>query len=419
MMAQGILFNERGSILFMVFLCSLFISVLGLTAYYVANTELTEASRKYETTKALYLAEGGIERAVVEITSGAADGWDNEVAGADGEMGTGDDGILSFGEKVDCTSLQGGYETVESNEVTTGDRLNHYLGHYDVRIVDGRRPGESPGKCNRIIIASEGVSTKNAMRRVEAEVELWELQLPPALVYIDDPNMDVDFTGNTSLLDGKDTNPNMTPGPGPHVAAILVPRWENSLQIIEDLKDHQCDQVLGVGNMTGGYPCTPSVKDLGSFNLTGFNLNKFKAKDLPKLETLINNEIPGGNYDGTEMIGAPDNYLITRCTGDIHITGQFDGYGVLIVDGDVDITGQGCWYGVIIVKGKYVKIAGGGNGFHLFGTMLCMGQATLTDMVEFNFYGASQSAYSTYTVNKVRDCVRTVTVSRWRQMVAM
>lgn len=418
-MLQRVHFDEKGSILFMVLLCSLFISVLGLTAYYVANTELTEASKKYETTKALYLAEGGIERAVLEITAGANDGWDDEVAGADGEEGTEDDGILSFGGKVDCTSLPGGFETAESEEVTKSNLLGHYLGHYDVRIVDSRRPGESPGKCNRIVIESEGFSTKNEKRRVEAEVELWELQLPPTLVYIDDPKMDVDFTGNTSLLDGKDTNPNNTPGPGPHVPAMLVPRWETRTIIIEDLKDHQCDQVLGVGNMDGGYPCTPSVLDLGNFNPTGFNPNKFRTKDFPKLETLINNRIVGGNYDGTEMIGAPDNYLITLCTGDIHITGQFNGFGVLIVDGDLDITGQGCWYGVIIVKGRYVKMAGGGNGFHLYGTLMCMGQATFADDVEFNFYGASQSAYSTYTVNKVQDCVRTVTVSRWRQTASM
>jgi Tfp pilus assembly protein PilX len=419
-MFRRIFSNEKGNVMFMVLLCSVLITVLGVTSYFVATTELTESSHKYEEAKALYLAEGGLERAVLEMKTGVGNGWDDEVAGADGDIGTSDDGILSFGSQVDCFSNTHDQTTVDNTAVDgEGSSVwSRYLGYYDVRIVDGRRPGESPNKCNRVIIASEGISTRNAKRRVEAEVELWELQLPPAHVYIDGIYQDTDFNGNESTLDGKDTNPDGSAGPGPHVAAVLTTTWEVAEDVRDQVKLNQCDQILGYGNLYGTEPCYPSVYDLHQWNPTGFNPRKFKGKDLPKLESLVNNRISGGSYSTTLSIGAPDNYLITSCSGDLHLTGQFDGWGVLIVDGNFSMTGQGHWYGLIIVKGNTVHLSGGGTGFHLHGTLMCMGPGSLTDECDYRFCGSTDSAYSTHTINKVQESVRTVTVSRWRQLVS-
>lgn len=406
-MLKKIALSEDGSVFLMVFFCAVLISVLGVTAYYVANTELTQASKKYEMAKALYLAEGGLERAIGEMVAGIDNGWDDEVAGADAQVGTGDDGILNFGSQVDCHAYG------------EGDAAwSRYLGHYDVKIVDGRRPGESPGKCNRVIIGSEGVSTKNFKRRVEAEVELWELHLPQALVYIDGQEMDTKFDGNAFMLDGKDTNPDESSGPGPDVPAILVSRWQDVSPIRGEISGNQCDQVLGVGNLYGDNPCTPSVLDLGSWNPNNFNPNKFRSKDLPKLETMVNNTISGGTYADHTTIGSEDEYLITQCTGDLHISGQFYGYGVLIVEGNLVVTGRGRWDGLIVAK-NHARMSGGGNGFHLYGTLLVMDESGDDSEDEFRFSGQADGFYSTQTVTRVQESVRTVVVNRWRQTVGM
>lgn len=399
----------------MAMFCMVLVSVLGLTALYVANTELTESSKKYEMAKALYLAEGGLERAILELQSGLGNGWDDEVVGVDGEMGTVDDGILSFGDQVDCFAYTTGEDVYQ--EGGTG-YWNSYLGHYDVKIVDGRRPGESPDKCNRVIIGSDGISTKNFKRRVEAEVELWELILPECFIYINGYGMDTKFDGNAFLLDGKDTNPDGSPGVGPDVPAILVPRWDDANTIRNEVGNNQCDQVLGVGNLYGDNPCTPSVSDLGSRNPTNFNSYQFWAHDLPKLEGMVSHEISGGTYAGHTTIGAPDDYLITKCTGDLHTSGQFFGYGILIVEGDWVNTGKGEWHGVVIVKNE-CRMSGGGNGFHIFGMLLIMDSSGDDGTEEFRFSGQADGFYCTQTITRIQDSVRTLSVNSWRQTAGL
>lgn len=398
----------------MVFFCGLMISVLGLTAYYVANTELTQSSKKYEVAKALYLAEGGIERAILELKGGMKDGWDDEVAGADGDLGTEDDGILSFGSKVNC------YSHGESDGLSTGgtEYWNRYLGHYDVKLVDGRRPGESPGKCNRVVVGSDGISTKNFKRRVEAEVELWELKLPEALVYIDGRSIEAKFDGNAFLLDGKDTNPDGSSGDSLNVPAILVPAWQEVGTIKAEIKDYQCNKVLGVGNLDGTDPCDPSVTDLGSWNPNGFNPNRFKSRDLPKLESMVNNVIAGGTYAGQYTIGGPDNFLITKCRGSLHITGPLTGYGVLIVDGDLVVTGTALWYGLVIVRNE-ARMSGGGCRFHLYGTLIILNGSGLDNAPEFQFSGQSDAFFCRKTITKIQDSVQTLVVNTWRQSAGM
>ena len=117
-MFKGTIFNERGGVLFAVALSAVAMIMLGVTAFYLANTEVTSSGAKFEKAKALYLAEAGLARAIVEMTSGMDDGWEDEIAGADGETGTCDDGILSFGASVHCTPFQEGYTTGESEEVS-------------------------------------------------------------------------------------------------------------------------------------------------------------------------------------------------------------------------------------------------------------------------------------------------------------
>ncbi len=415
-MRKDLFGNEGGSALIFVMFFVLMISVLGLTTFYLTNTELTATGSKYEKAKALYLAEGGLERAVLELEHGIGNGWDDEVVGADAQSGTDDDGIMDFGSKVDC------FATASESQNGSGDS---YLGHYDVKIVDGRRPGESPGKCNRVIVGSDGISTKNFKRRVEAEVELWELVLPQCFVYIDGSGMDTKFDGNAFLLSGKDTNPArhdgggnpiyaQSDGPGPDVPAILVPGWQDANSIKGEVKNDQCDQVLGIGNMDGSNPCMPSVTDLGTWNPNGFNPNRFWGKDLPKLETMVNNVIAGGTYAGHTTIGAPDNYLVTKCTGDLHTSGQFYGYGILIIEGNWVNTGKGQWDGLVIVKNE-CRMSGGGNGFHIFGELLIMDSSGDDGNEEFRFSGSADGYYSTATITAIQNIVRTLVVNRWHQ----
>ena len=412
-MLTKILFNEDGNVIFMVLLFSILVTVLGLTSYYVATTELTQSSSKYETAKALYLAEGGLERALVEMTSGMDDGWDDEVAGVDGEKGTDDDGILSFGPTIYCEApLQGGYQA-ESEEVSSVDRSERFLGHYKVKVKDGRIPGRQTGVCNKAVLQSTGISSKDFKREVEAEIEIFDLPPSPSTVFVvpgptttDFP--DPDFSGQSWTIDGNDTNPDGTPGSGPSVPGIACNT--TVVPIINSLKDNQKDQVMGTGYDAATSPISPSIQ------ITDVEVNLIEI--VQKLKGMADNTITPGTYSSSGIFGSSSDYQITVCDGDLHLTGQMDGCGVLVVNGDFTMSGKGTWNGYIIVLGD-ARFTGGGNTFALYGTLMLGSSSRLASGgAHFDICGNSDLLYSTKTIENARTDVRTVTVNRWGSVAA-
>lgn len=392
--------NERGGMLFVVAFAAVLMMVCGVTAYYMATTEISAAGARSEKAKALYLAEAGLQRALVGMTSGMDDGWDDELAGEDGQDGTEDDGILSFGPEVDCYASGG------------ADLWTHYLGHYDVRIEDGRRPDQQSGSCNKVILGSTGVSIKNFKKRVEAEVEIFDLPQPPATVFMvgrynETLFPDPDFSGQAFMIDGNDMNPDGTPGPGASVPGLASNG--PATPIVDALRDNQKDQVKGTGYDETTSPITPSVQQTG----TQVNLTQIAQK----LKGMADNIIAPGTYSTFTGYGGPGDYQITVCDGDLHLSGQIEGRGVLVVTGDFKMSGQGRWDGYIIAL-NHARFVGGGTSFHLYGALMIGNSSGLDYVAEFEITGNSDLSYSTETIEKARTDVRTVSINHWRSLAA-
>ena len=410
-MLKNALFNERGGVLFAVALSAVAMIMMGVTAFYLANTEVTSSGAKFEKAKALYLAEAGLARAIVEMTSGMDDGWNDEIAGADGETGTCDDGILSFGASVDCTPFQNGYTTTESDEVSNS-YWNRYLGHYDVRIEDGRRPGEQSGECNKAILGSVGVSSKDFKTRVEAEIEVFELPPPPSLVFMvgrynETTFPDPFYAGQSWWIGGEDRNLDDTGGPTvgkPGIGSNGVAQ-----PIVDALHDNQKDQVSGVGYDGGTSPPTPSVQQVG----TEVNLNEIAYK----LKGMADNIVSPGTYSSFTGYGSPTDYQITVCDGDLHLSGDIEGYGTLVVTGDFKMSGQGKWVGYIICL-NHARFTGGGTQFHLYGTLMIGNSSGLDYVAEFEITGNADLYYSSEAIENTQLAVKTVSINRWRRTAA-
>ena len=407
-MLQSIVWNEKGSVMFLVLFCTLCISVLGLTAYYIANTEVTESSERYEEAKALYLAEAGLQRAIAEMTSGMDDGWDDEVAGIDGEQGTEDDGILSFGPQVYCAPDQGDYTTNESDEISSPEIMSRLIGHYEVRIQDGRRPGQETGPCNKVVLASTGVSSKSFEKSVEAEIELFDLPRPPATVFIvpgakTSGFPDPDFHGQSWSINGNDTNTDGTPGIEPSLLGIASNASVGS--IVSALKDNQKDQVMGTGYDITTSPITPSIDEA--------SLEMNVTKIIKALRGMDHNPVAPGTYSSFTGFGGTDDYPITVCDGDLSLTGQVEGSGVLVVTGNLVVTGQGNWNGYILCQGD-ARFTGGGTGFHLYGCLMLGTSSGLESISNFTICGNADLSYSHEAVEQARADVRTVQVNYWR-----
>ena len=64
-------------------------------------------------------------------------------------------------------------------------------------------------------------------------------------------------------------------------------------------------------------------------------------------------------------------------------------------------------------------MSGGGNGFHLYGTILVMDQSGSDGDEEFRFSGQADGFYCTQTVTKIQDSVRGLVVNKWRQQAGL
>ncbi|UCE18364.1 MAG: hypothetical protein JSV84_16150 [Gemmatimonadota bacterium] len=410
-MFKGMIFNERGGVLFAVALSTVAMVMMGVTAFYLANTEVTASGAKFEKAKALYLAQAGLHRAIVEMTNGMDDGWQDEIAGADGTTGTSDDGILAFGPSVDCTPFQSGYSTGESDEVSSS-YWNRYLGHYDVRIEDGRRPGEQSGDCNKAILGSVGVSSKDFSTRVEAEIEVFELPPPPSLVFMigrynETVFPDPFFAGQSWWIGGEDRNLDDTGGPTvgkPGIGTNGVAQG-----IVDALNDNQKDQVSGIGYDPAASPPIPSVQHVD----TQVNLREIAYK----LKSMADNIVPPGTYATFTGYGSPTDYQITVCDGDLHLSGDIEGYGTLVITGDFKMSGQGKWVGYIICL-NHARFTGGGTQFHLYGTLMIGNSSGLDLLAEFEITGNADLLYSSEAIEKTRLAVKTVAIKSWRRMAA-
>jgi len=387
-MLKKVLLKEDGGVVLLIFFCATMITVLGVTAYYVANTELTEATKKYETAKAFYLAEAGLQRAFVEMDSGVDDGWNDELAGSDGEQGTDDDGILSFGPQVDCYAAN---EDADGSDTDmNAPFLKYYLGHYDVAIEDARRLDEKSGPCTKVILQSTGVSTKNFEKRID------DASFP-------DPN----FNGQSWMIDGNDTTPDGTPDGTPGSGAPILGIASNMsvTPVLSALKDNQLDQVKGVGYDETTDPITPSIEQID------LQVNLVETVDYLK-GVADNTVVPGTHSQFTGEFGSPDDYQVTVCDGDLHLSGQIEGYGVLVVTGNLTVSGQGTWHGYIFCL-EGATFTGGGQPFHLYGALLVGTTSADKTKAPFTISGQSDLYYSQQTVEQAQTDVVAAYFSYW------
>jgi Tfp pilus assembly protein PilX len=403
--------NERGGMIVIMAFAVVVMTVCGLTAYYLAGTELSASGTKFEKAKALYLAEGGLQRAITEMSSGLNDGWGDEIAGIDGTMGTDDDGILSFGPQVDCSAFKGELVT-DCNDVNETSYWDNYLGHYDVKVSDARPLEQQIGSTNKVILQSTGVSSKNVKRRIEAEIEIFDLPMPPSLVFMvgrynETVFPDPFFAGQSWLVDGKDTATDLTLTGQPSVPGIASNG--PAQPIMDELHDNQKDQVFGSGYDDSVSPPIPSVAQDGMMvNLT---------ETAQKLKGMADNLVPPGTYSTFTGYGSPDDYQITVCDGDLHLSGLIEGYGVLVVTGDLIMSGQGKWEGYIICL-NHARFTGGGNTFHLFGTLMIGNSSGLDYTAEFEITGNADLYFNIGNIEHARNDVRTVQINYWRSVAA-
>lgn len=371
--------RERGNILLLSFLLVTILVALA-SAHFATVFRSTRQSIYFSSLSELRrYAETGVNLALHELTfkTGKGDGhigaenWSPATSdfGRDGAAATGDegegDGIPTPGEpnlafaSVGTPSVGMGLVAHSSDSVWPNVR----------RIVGVASSPEAIGAVE--VYALENVNSVPGVGAVFVQ-----------------PGVVLDLNGNAFRISGTDTNPDGTKGPAPETSGIATtvgnPPGSNDSSLTDQISSKSADQITGLGG-------EPSINETEEIDFdTVFNW--FKAAPGKTL-------VAPGTYSGASWGSDKTNdYRVTYCTGDLHMSGASQGAGVLIVDGSLSVTGQFEFAGIVIVRGD-VKITGGGSKIHIYGSLF-VGKTLSTDDATLKVGGTADVIFSSKAITR-------------------
>lgn len=214
----------------------------------------------------------------------------------------------------------------------------------DVLTVDTTRVGSF------IRVASTATMVRPNEDPVSQEVQVFLRRrsvMPPvpAAIFINAPAT-FNFSGNSFLADGNDSNLDDTPGDCDPLPGLGLIDNTSRLNALGALSHSQRDNITGEG-------ADPSIAVLTN------------PPDLEEIVDLLtvhadrtytgDTKVSGSTASGWGSLADPQ---ITVVDGDLEVSGNGQGAGVLVVKGDVKMTGTFGWSGVVIVVGEVVSIRG-------------------------------------------------------------
>lgn len=164
-------------------------------------------------------------------------------------------------------------------------------------------------------------------------------------LYID-PAVPVILNGNNFLIDGHDTDPDDTPGPGPDQFGLATSQGaipgDNQALLLSQIGVQQLDNIQGQGG-------EPSIGETVPVDVDALFTHYATNPD---------QTVPPGSYSGvTWGDWALGNMVTTYVDGDLHLSGGSSSAGVIVVSGDLTLSSDATFAGLIIAKGD-VRITG-------------------------------------------------------------
>jgi hypothetical protein len=258
-------------------------------------------------TEVFYVAEAGLEHAVVEITPGTS--FDAFLAGPDGMLGTRDDGVFPFSEGPPHSFPSAPF-------------------HYDVRVA--RHSG------GLLDVTSSGSGRNGAVKVLAAIVARSPLPFTPGALYIDNA-ASVDLGSADFILSGLDHCVTDLPTAPTGTAAAVPGLATSSAGTTPELRRQlaqDAERVVGAGESPSiGATSAPDVQSI----VTACTQRSVHTSVAPTV--------------GTAVLGSVDAPQIAVAAHDLEVTGQLSGAGVLVVPGTLRISGGFSFAGLVVVLG--------------------------------------------------------------------
>ena len=343
--------DDKGIALIVVMLTmTLLLGLIG-GALFFTRIDLAITSNLKTGTQALYIAEAGLNHAIMIIPPG------------------------------------GNFPIPPSGLPLTGTFPPGSPTSYTVTAANDSEPDPNVDTNQIIILTAAGTGKDSAFRTIRAYIGRAPTFIPPGGIYAPGTAVDTSFSGDKFLVNGNDTNPDGTPGPNPAVPGISTSADSVRNAITNSLvSGGHTDQVIGLGN-------SPSVQT-SSVTLDPNQI----ANDLL---TYPHTTLSGGSYAGSIAFGTEALPQITNITGDVTIQGNAAGFGVLIVDGTLRLSGSLEFQGLIIARGP-VQVELSGNA-SIHGSLMLQTSDTASSDLELDIKGSTSLYYSSQAIQMVKN----------------
>ncbi|HET6203321.1 MAG TPA: hypothetical protein VFI25_11020 [Planctomycetota bacterium] len=367
--------SSRGNVL-IVLVASVFLiagSLASLLTLETARSRRVAEERNLD--RAFLLAESGVD-AVHALLNARA--W-NPVAGLDWST----DGLDNDGDGL----VDEGDETVAA---TTED--------WSTDGLDNDGDGTTDEADEQVVRVFSAASVGPSGRRVEAFLKRNEVDIPTpgAAIYLNDPNAQVQFSGNSFGVSGNDVTLAGLAGPAPAVYGIGVNITPKT--VVSQLKKGQLNNIVGIGG-------------IGSVGLQLEPEPNFIESVVQTFASRADITFPAG-YSGTytgslgSLPTAPTwsngDYKVTYAAGDLKISGGSHGAGLLLVDGNLEITGNWEYVGYVFVTGSVIFKGGGNSNPARLRGSLFVGEDVLGGDLATKLAGKIEVDYSSQALSLVR-----------------
>jgi len=250
-------------------------------------------------------------------------------------------------------------------------------GTYSVAIQDSTEDASLSSDQLQLICSSQAGEVSDTVRVVLKRES--QIPAPPAAMGFSGDDITYNFGGTSFSVDGHDTNPDGTPGPGPDMPGLTVADSSDSAAAVAALSD--TSQISGAG----GSPSIGLSTDIPDLSYLGGWFRNRADFDLP-----------GGIYDSFTW-GTLESPCIVYIDGDAVLTGTTSGAGVLIVEGNLEFRGECEWLGMVIVFGSTVTLSASVGNPSIYGALLMQ-----ADTATLDIQGNVSLAYSSYAIESVQ-----------------
>ena len=349
--------DESGLILIAALTLLTALTLVGVTAFIMASTDVKVGGNFQTSQTALQVAMAGAEQARQTLRA------------LNSASVTKTDFSEELASRVGANAALDGYtSSTDDVSLASSTLMNGYT--YTAYLTNDSSEGSSSttDSNGKVMITSVATGPNNTKAMVQTTVQFYSFSSnSPATIYSKD---NVTVSGTSISISGADSSPACG---GTALAPIYT-------------MDPATTTQNGNPALTGS-PATPQNGN------TDIDLQAYVDALKGGASVTLTSDASGGTYgSATGFVTVYADAAGTQADGELKLTNAV-GYGILLVKGDLELAGNLNWQGLIIVTGKLKTTGGGSNAKNVLGQIYSgksdVGDSTISGSVTVSYHSCN------------------------------